>query len=261
MEEEKPLNQSITHTSNWLVLTALVPIVGLVTGLVLLLKRPNSRPRLGLLTILSSIIIGVVYGYTYHHLSPLKDPYAYHYSQLVETRVTAGKPGTTATLKRPAEFKASRLTSDSGGIYSHQVQLDGKPVAIGLLSASDSPLLNPQLGDKPLITALNQGPSAAQYASIVKPIQAYVRNQLSGWNKITLDRARPLKTHNIIQKAWYFEFTGSPVNQTDPAIKGEAIFILGKNAIYLFVLETAEHNWTTNTQLLGQVVDSIKIDQ
>lgn len=194
--------------------------------------------------------------------------YHYTYTKLDDYKLGSTPAGYGINFKKPTEFVESGKPEVIAGASETDLYHPNKQTtptsSMGYIIASSvqSALAGSPTYVKDFSDIVNN-PKDKNYSATVKGVNTFLQQSYNKLFKIDLGPAKQLKTANIKDNAWEFDFSiqNDQNKHKITPLRGEVVLAIGKRAFYYFTASTVDYNWDANQSTWNQVIDSIQIDQ
>lgn len=92
-----------------------------------------------------------------------------------------------------------------------------------------------------------------------KSVEFTIKNLYKASTVDNISKAKAFTNQNITKDAWQFDFTTKGESGT-PNQTGTAVFAIGKNGLYYFVVSADSQSWQSNQSFFETLTGSIQID-
>lgn len=243
---------SLNKFNKYLILTALVPPLGLIVGYYYFQKRSNTSKRLPLILIALALILASAYAVLWHQLEN-KSNYKYTYKQLKPVNYGSTGKGQGLQVSLPAQFSLSKKNHNYE-TYSQSVR--GVPIAVSTMDIIPLTAQQVMQGQSSLTILLTKG--SPNYQNEINGLAGLISSNFLPANyRATITKVA--KVDSLGTHFWELDFSARAPSK--PSFEGKMLYGYGKNAVYTLVLATVSQNWSDQSAIWQKVVGSLQIDQ
>jgi hypothetical protein len=249
-----------------LVLSLLLPPVGLILAIYLLFKARRNPKDTVLLAIAAAVLaIGGAAAYvkvynSYNH----KYNQIYKYSAFDSFSLPGNGDKAGLSFMKPVEFRRYGPGSSSIVALVHSINTGANKGSLGNIWAAtvnSNITLDQSYLDN--TNAFLKSVTGSDYDKFMQPVKQFIQSSLPGSYRLQLSLPSAFSSNNIPKNAWQFDLSANDTDKIRMSrnIKGKAVFVIGKKTFYYLVINTADYNWQTNNAAWQKVLNSLKVDQ
>ena len=226
-----------------------------------------ARKKRFWLFVVSILLLTAALGYLYYR--NYSDEYSFKYEKLASYTMPGVAKGTAITVDKPIDMannapaiivpEAQYFVHLKGGGNDFK---NGIPIAYLALQSRKYPSeVLKTIAYRDAIVNIMKDTSSEDYERRIINVQQFVSQIGVYGEKVELSPATEFRNSSISKYAWQFDLGVTSVSSKAPPHQGKAVYVLGNNGWYYFMVTAEKENWANNQAFFKKVLGSIKVDQ